>query len=295
MQRFILCSLFGSLFALALCSCTESGESEAIKQKTETYVSAFNKKDANALAELWDSEATFTNRLTGEKVIGREAIAEQLQQNFQNDPKGDLKVEINSIKVPENNKAIEQGTATLTSPDGETSKTNFQVVFVKRNGTWYISEVNEIEAMDDLSNYEHLKDLEWLIGDWVDKDDESEIASTYKWDENKNFITHHFIVTLLGKKDLEGKQIIGWDPVLDKVRSWMFDSDGGFAESMWKKDGKGWVIDSTNTLPEGVTGSQVVIITPIDRNSFTLEITGREIDGKILPNLDPVKIVRKGG
>lgn len=291
MQKFILYSLF----ALALWGCLGSDDTKAIKQRTDAYVSAFNKKDAKALADLWDQDATFTNRLTGEKVKGREAIAEQFEENFQNDSKGDLKVDITSVTFPETNKAIEQGTASLTTSEGEASKTNFQVIFIKRNGNWFISEVSEVESLDAVSNNEHLKDLEWLIGEWVDKDDTSEITSTYKWDEYKNFILQQFKVTLLGKKDLEGKQIIGWDPVHNNVRSWMFDSDSGFAESTWKQDGKSWVIESASTLPEGVVGSQVLIITPIDNNSFTLEITGREIDGKILPNLDPVKIVRKGG
>lgn len=290
MQKFILCSLF----ALALCGRLSGDETESVKQRTEAYVSAFNKKDAKAMAEIWDQDATFTNRLTGEKVKGREAIAEQLEQIFESDAKPDLKITIESVTLPENNKAIERGSATLTAPEGEASKTDFQVVFVKRDNNWYISEVNEVEAMEDVKNYEHLKDLEWLIGEWIDKDETSEITSTYRWDENKNFMVHQFKVTLLGKKDLEGKQIIGFDPVLNSVRSWMFDSDGGFAESMWKKDDKSWIIESVNTLPEGVKGSQVTILTPIDHNSFTLEITDREIEGKILPNLDPVKIIRKG-
>jgi uncharacterized protein (TIGR02246 family) len=291
MQKFIICSLF----ALALCARLSGDETHAIKQRTETYVSAFNKKDAKAMAEHWDQDATFTNRQTGETVKGKTAIAEQLQQNLENIGKGDLKIKIESVKIPENNKAIEEGKATLTTADGDKIETRFEVVFVKRNGEWYISKVNEVERMDPTSNYAHLKDLEWLIGEWIDKDDTSEIASTYQWDENKNFITQNFKVSLLGRKELEGKQIIGWDPINNKVRSWLFDSDGGFAEINWKKDGKNWVLESASTLPHGGQGSQVMIISPIDRNSFTLEITGREIDGKILPNLEPVKIVRKGG
>lgn len=284
-----------SLIALGLCCRLSGDDTQAVRQRTESYVSAFNNKDAKGMAEHWDQEATFTNRLTGDKVTGRQAIAEELEENFQNDPKTDLKVVIDSVKFPESNKAVEEGTATLASPDGETSKTNFQIDFVKRNDNWYIAGVNAVEAIENHSNYEKLKDLEWLIGQWVDKDDTAEIDSSYQWDAEKNFIIQKFNVSLLGQKDLEGTQIIGWDPVREKVRSWMFDSDGGFSESTWKKEGMSWVIESASTLSEGALGSQVLTITPIDSNSFTLEITGREIEGKILPNLDPVTIVRKGG
>lgn len=291
MKKMILCSSI----ALALCCQLSGDESQAIKERTESYVSAFNKKDAKALADYWDQEATFTNRLTGAKVKGRAAITEELDQNFKEDPKTDLKVVIESIEFPENNQAVEHGTALFTEPEGETTKTDFQLNFVKRSDNWYITDVKAVESLEAINNYEKLKDLEWLIGKWVDKDDIAEIDSSYQWDDQKNFMIHKFKVSLLGKKDLEGTQIIGWDPISDKIHSWMFDSDGGFGESSWKKEDKSWVVESVNTLPEGVIGTQVLTITPIDSNSFTLEITDREIEGKILPNLDPVTIVRKGG
>jgi hypothetical protein len=36
----------------------------------------------------------------------------------------------------------------------------------------------------------------------------------------------------------------------------------------------------------------VNILTVLDNNTFTWQSTGRELDGEILPNVEPVKMVR---
>ena len=42
--------------------------------------------------------------------------------------------------------------------------------------------------------------------------------------------------------DLEGTQVIGWDPAAGTIRSWMFDSDGGFGEGTWSKKDNSWIV-----------------------------------------------------
>ena len=47
-------------------------------------------------------------------------------------------------------------------------------------------------------------------------------------DEESEFITRSFTVAAEGHINISGMQIIGWDPVAKAIRSWTFDSDGGF-------------------------------------------------------------------
>ena len=49
---------------------------EAVRQMVKSYEDAFNKRDANGLADLWSSEAVYVNRSTGEQVKGKAAIAD---------------------------------------------------------------------------------------------------------------------------------------------------------------------------------------------------------------------------
>jgi hypothetical protein len=34
-----------------------------------------------------------------------------------------------------------------------------------------------------------------------------------------------------------GTQWIGWDPAAKQIRSWSFEADGGYGESVWTKQG----------------------------------------------------------
>ncbi len=93
--------------------------------------------------------------------------------------------------------------------------------------------------------------------------------------------------------DLEGTQVIGWDPAAGTIRSWMFDSDGGFGEGTWSKKGNSWIVKFSQVLPDGRKASATNIYTLIDANTFTWKSIGRKVDGEFLPNVEEVKMVRK--
>ena len=56
-------------------------------------------------------------------------------------------------------------------------------------------------------------------------------------------------------------QRVGWDPLAKQFRSWEFDSEGGYGEGRWSRDGDRWVIKHTGVRPEGVTASATNIMT----------------------------------
>ena len=55
----------------------QSADEASIRKSAASYVEAFNKHDAKALADLWSPDAVYLNRTTREEVVGREAIAER--------------------------------------------------------------------------------------------------------------------------------------------------------------------------------------------------------------------------
>ena len=135
--------------------------------------------------------------------------------------------------------------------------------------------------------------LEWMIGDWVDKGDGMTISLKCRWNKNKHFIIRSFTVMVDGQVGLEGKQVMVWDPIRKTIRSWMFDSEGGFGEAVWKQNGKKWVASTTQVLRGGMRASSINVFTPIDKDSFTWQSVGREVDGELLPNTPKVTVVRK--
>ena len=85
--------------------------------------------------------------------------------------------------------------------------------------------------------YEQLKVLEWMIGEWVDEGEDMTITTVCRWTRNRCFMTRSFKVSTADGRELEGTQIIGWDPAEKRIRSWLFDSEGGFGEARWTRDG----------------------------------------------------------
>ncbi len=65
---------------------TPSADETAIRNSVKTYVEAFNKHDAKALADLWSPDAVYLNQVTGEEVVGRDAIAKQFTAMFKDEP-----------------------------------------------------------------------------------------------------------------------------------------------------------------------------------------------------------------
>ncbi len=113
------------------------------------------------------------------------------------------------------------------------------------------------------------------------------------WTKNKTFLSYAFKASAPGMDDLEGTQVIGWDPAADTIRSWMFDSDGGFGEGIWSKKGNSWIVKFSQVLPDGRKASATNIYTLINANTFTWKSIGRKVGEDFLPNVEEVKIVRK--
>jgi hypothetical protein len=92
---------------------------------------------------------------------------------------------------------------------------------------------------------------------------------------------------------MAGMQVIGWDPLAKTLRSWVFDSDGGFGEGTWTNKGDRWYIQQRGVLADGRVTSAVNIITFLDENTCTLQSVSRTVGGELLPNIDEVKISKE--
>ncbi len=112
------------------------------------------------------------------------------------------------------------------------------------------------------------------------------------WTRNNNFITRSFTVSVGDRVDMAGMQIVGWDPAAEQIRSWVFDSDGGFAEGVWTRKGNRWSISQSGVLPDGRKASAVNIVTYEDDNTYTWQSVSRTVGGELLPNIEEVRIVR---
>lgn len=272
---------------------SRADEEMAIRKAVESYVAAFNGADAKALAAMWSPEAVYTNPLSGVQVVGREAIQQQFAGIFAESKGVKLEATTHSIRFISPGVAVEDGTAKLIEGDQVVEESNYTAIYVKREGAWLLDRVTEEDVVQPPSHYEQLKDLEWMVGHWVDQDDAATVVTDCNWSRNENFLIRTFAVQIRDSIDMSGMQIIGWDPSTKQIRSWVFDSDGGFGQGTWSKKDNRWSVQQTAVLPNGSKSSAVNILTYIDDSTMTLQSVNRMLDGQLLPNIDEVKITKE--
>ena len=226
-------------------------------------------------------------------MVGRDAIAAEFAAMFAGDSVPKLAVATESIDFISPNVALERGNATVTHAEGDVDETSYSVVHVKRDGKWLIDRVTEDDVVTEPSHYEQLKDLEWLIGEWVDAVDGITIEIACQWTKNQNYINRTYTVS--NEEDVEstGLQIIGWDPKEKQVRSWLFDSNGGFITGTWTKRDDRWIVQSVATLADGGSGSFTSVFRPLEDGNHTWQKINRVVEGELLPNIDEVVVQRK--
>jgi hypothetical protein len=231
---------------------------------------------------------------TGKHVKGRKAIEKALQGYFAENKGAKLRININSVRMVSPMLAIEDGTTDVIPADGGVpNRARYTIVHVKKDGDWYLASVREAPYTPP-TQADHLRGLEWLIGDWEDEEQKGEVARVhFHWTDNGNFIVSSFSASIKGVPIGGGTQWIAWDPAGKQVRAWMFQSNGGFGESTWTPDGgKKWLIKASSTQPDGKKTTAVNVVTRIDPNTVTWQSTNRTVDGKTVPDSPAVRMKR---
>jgi uncharacterized protein (TIGR02246 family) len=269
-----------------------SPEEAALQKRAEAFVEAFNKGDAKAVAAFWTPEGDLVDQ-DGHHFKGRKAI-EELYTNFFAETKGaKLYIRIGSLRVARPDLALEDGETEVVVPDSPPSAGRYTVVHVKVDGKWYFESVREAVAVPP-NNTEHLKDLAFLIGDWVeDVKDGGTSRASYSWDVTQNFILNTFEISIKDVSIAGGTQWIAWDASVKKPRAFSFIFNGGFAEGVWTKDGDNtWKIAVNATLRDGGKLTATNVFKKIDADHFTFQFIDRKQDGKELPETKVVKMKR---
>ncbi len=263
----------------------------AISEKANAFIEAFNKGDAKAIAAQFAEDAEWVDD-EGHVLNGRDAIEKDLTKMFSEHPGRKLDLDVESVRSLTPDVAVDKGTSTIEEPDGSTSVTSYTATRVKKDNVWLVSELTETGAPLAGNAEHHLQELSWLVGTWDDNSPNAEVHVEAKWTENHAFITRSFTAKFEGDAALNGTEVIGWDPVNGKIRSWVFDADGGFSENYWTREGRRWLIQSTATLADGSQSTAEQTLTFISNDKHTWSSANRQVDGDLMPNIDPIEIVR---
>jgi uncharacterized protein (TIGR02246 family) len=267
-------------------------DGDALQKRAEAFIEAFQKGDAKGVAAFWTPYGDYTDQ-TGKHLKGRDAIQKVFEAFFAENKDLKLRINSDSMRMVTPDVAVEDGMTEVGGPDGSPpTRARYTIVHVKKDGAWYLSSVRESIVVPQ-TNYEHLRGLEFLIGDWSDEVEGVEVGRmSFAWSENQGFIVNTYSTTAKGLILSSGTQYIGWDPSAKRYRSWMFDSMGGFGEGGWYQDADKWVSKSTATLQDGKKMTGTNIVKRVDINTITWQGTERTLDGKPIPAMKEVRMKR---
>ena len=117
--------------------------------------------------------------------------------------------------------------------------------------------------------------------------------TTYEWDENKVFIRGKFEIKEGGKVAEAGTQMITVDNAEGGIRSWVFQSDGGFGDGLWTRDGKKWTVDLAGVTADGSTLEATTIYLRLDDNTVTWQAVEQFVDGEPIADSQPIKVTKR--
>lgn len=274
-------------------SAEQPSDEAAIRAAIVAYVEAFNERDVERLVSLWSPEGVYISRSTGEAIVGREAMAEEFAAILTSENPPKLAVTTESIEFISPNVALERGVARVSYSPDDVVETRYRVVLLEEDGKWLIDRVSEDQMAGPNERHEKLKQLEWLLGDWVDEGDGFKVETSCKWTKNQNFMSRTYIVTVGDEIKSSGLQIIGWDAGKDQIVSWLFDSDGSVVTGTWLNSGDHWDVNSVASLADGSSGSYTSIFRPLNDGTCAWQKVNRVLDGELLPNLDEIVLTRK--
>jgi hypothetical protein len=96
-----------------------------------------------------------------------------------------------------------------------------------------------------------------------------------------------------GRPAMSATQRIGWDPLAKILRTWVFDSEGGFSEGVYSQDGDQWIVKMTGVTHDGKLHSSTNVTTIVNKDRRTWESRDRMIAGETQPDIEETTIVRK--
>ena len=274
---------------------SEKSKGTEIHKAVAALQEAFNRGDAKGLAACWTTDGEFVGP-NSEQIDGRKKIEAAFVDFFAKHPKAKIQLSGVSWRPVASDVALVDLIAVMTPvPEGLEAEPNSTILLVKQDGRWLIGRMHEAVSSEP-SHQIHLKNLNWMVGDWAEEGTRASgvsVRSSCDWTTNGSYLIRKFTAEGTSGVVRAGTEVIGWDPRTHRIRSWIFDADGSFGESVWTHDGARWIIKHTGTLADGNDVSVTYIVTPVGADAVTIQSKDHMVGGEKKPDLPEIKFKRR--
>ncbi len=269
--------------------------SSDIQNTFATYLDAFNRHDAIAMASHWVTDGENLDLDTGNRTVGRTAVEQVFDQLFINDKSAQIEFQIESIRPIRDDVVVVDGLSQMSLTDQKPRQSRFSAVLVRHENKWLMESVRETAATANPTIPDRLQQLNWLRGFWEDISDGITASIQCEWNEQGTYLIRHYLITeeleppgsaarlaagipgLLPEKDVYGKTVqrlstteyIGWDNQQGQICSWLFRSDGQTAQFTWQRNGNNWLLQSIRK--NNSESPTQYVIQPAEEDGFTIE------------------------
>ncbi len=267
-------------------------DEQALQALARAYAQAFDAANAGALGGLFTENAELIDEHGG-RIQGRAGIENFLGTVFKERPGATITIVPASLRFLSPDVALEEGRTVVRTPGtSPPTSRHYTVTYVKQGDRWRYSVVRE-ELEKAVTPHERLRELEWLVGDWMDESPDSLVHTSCRWTPDGNFLLRDFTIRVQGKPVMTVNERIGWDASRRQIVSWVFDSEGGHGTGCWSRGDNDWVIKSTGVLPDGRTASATHVLTRVNDHSARWASVERTVGDRIVPDHAEYLMVRR--
>jgi uncharacterized protein (TIGR02246 family) len=267
-----------------------SADEEVIRANIAAFIKAYNAHDPKAISALFTPNGQIVDE-QGKAYAGRAGIEQVFKDLFTESPKKQIEVNVESLRFIGPNVALEKGTTKESAPGDIPEYDRYTVLHVKQDGKWLMALAEDADG-DAPTAQDQLQPIAWLVGEWIDDDGSSVVRSSCRWSEDGNFLLQDFDLQLNGQNAMKVSQRIGWDPIARQIRSWVFDSEGGYGESFWTRDGDTWLIKTRGVSGDGKIGTATNTLVPAGKDAYVWRSRDRIVGDDVADPIE-VKVVRK--
>jgi len=260
---------------------------EAVRQVLHSLGTAVSAGDIPKLTSLWAEDALLIDD-RGEETQGRTVLQERFTSTLGQPGSSSVQLHPEKITFPAANVSTVVGVISRKFKSTSLPTARFSMLLEKYGNTWLVKQATETPIVES-SAFDHLKELDWLIGSWKIDDPNNKARLEIEWGSTRSFI---IVKTIRNKDGVEevDTQVIGWDPRKKEVVSWHFGNHGGFGYGKWSHQEESWAVQFVGVGHMGNTTRATNVFTQKSSNEFTWQATEQSSDDAAIADGDVITV-----